>query len=173
MENYMLSGYIGSLIGVLTTIVLFFVKEICENIACTNAIKSEIKCLAAMCAENFDSEILNDNPYLELYYPLDTDYFTIFNNNSCKIGKIFFREERELIVAIYITAKYFIDCLKTNNDCLKTFEKIDEKYDIKNQKSKEYKEEMSFAIKNLKYSKEKNILPTYNKLKYLLSLMKY
>lgn len=173
MEDYMLSGYIGSLIGVLVTVVLFFIKELCENIACTNAIKAEIKCLSIMCEENFDEMILNDSPYLNLYYPLDTDYFTVFNNNSSKIGKIFFQKERELIIAIYITAKYFIDCLKTNNSCLDKFEKIEEIYGISGKNSKEYKEEIEFARKNLEHSKENNILPTYKKLKGLLAYMRY
>ena len=173
MEDYMLSGYIGSLIGVLVTVVLFFIKELCENIACTNAIKAEIKCLSIMCEENFDEMILNDSPYLNLYYPLDTDYFTVFNNNSSKIGKIFFQKERELIIAIYITAKYFIDCLKTNNSCLDKFEKIEEIYGISGKNSKEYKEEIEFARKNLEHSKEYNILPTYKKLKGLLAYMRY
>lgn len=173
MENYMLSGYIGSLIGVLTTVGLFIIKEIFENISCTNAIKAEIKCLSTMCEENFDSAILNEKPYLSLSYPLGTDYFTVFNNNSCKIGKIFSKKERELIISIYVTAKFFIDCLRTNNNCLDMFEKIDEKYDMNAKSSEEYKKEIEFVLKSLEYSKEKNILPAYQKLKHLLTLVKY
>ena len=173
MEDFMLSGFIGSLIGVSITVILFVIKEVLENIACTNAIKAEIKCLSIMCEENFDEMILNDSLYLNLYYPLDTDYFTVFNNNSSKIGKIFFRKERELIIAIYITAKYFVDCLKTNNSCLDKFEKIEEKYGALGKNSKEYEEEIAFARDNLIHSKEKNILPTYKKLKGLLAYMRY
>lgn len=173
MEDFMLSGFIGSLIGVSITVILFVIKEVLENIACTNAIKAEIKCLSVMCNERFDFEIFNGEPYLGLSYPLDTDYFTVFNNNSSKIGKIFNRDERELIIEIYITAKYFVDCLKTNNSCLEGFEKIEEKYGVLGKNSKEYEEEIDFARKNLIHSKENNILPTYKKLKGLLASMRY
>ena len=100
-------------------------------------------------------------------YPLDTDYFSIFNANTSKIGKISDCFERELVVQTYMLAKYFIDCLKTNNECLSYFEKIEEKYK-NNRNCNEYKEDIKFANDNLKHSKINNILPTYKKLKVLL-----
>ena len=78
-----------------------------------------------------------------------------------------------MIIEIYITAKYFVDCLKTNNSCLDRFEKIEEKYGISGKNSKEYEEEIVFARESLIHSKENNILPTYKKLKDLLARMRY
>lgn len=171
--NCILSGLIGSILGFIVSIFVVLLKEYFENKACIKAIKTEIKCLQEICFENFDKMIMNDSAYLNLEYPLDTNYFTIFDNNSAKIGKIIDDKERELIVAIHITAKYFIDCLKTNNKCLNAYEKIDEKYSIIGKNTKEYEEECKFAMQNLIHSKTNNILPTYKKLKYLLSLLEY
>ena len=72
------------------------------------------------------------------------------------------------IVSIYITAKYFLDCIRTSNHCLDEFEKIDGKYKDKN--TVQYKEDIKFALESLKHSKGNNILPAYKKLKMLLEL---
>lgn len=160
------SGIIGSLITIIASFIICLVKEILEAKACTNAIKAEIKNLKTIFETTFDSIITNDNTPLWYSFPLSTDYFTIFNNNSSNIGKIHNKKERELIIAIYTVAKYFLDCLRTNNECIEYYEYIEnEKYTVKEKNSFliTYKQDIEIAQSRLIHSKTENILPTYIK----------
>ena len=162
------SGLIGTFIGIISSFGITLLKAHFETSACIKAIDTEIRSLNSICENVFDNVITDDDSILNYEYPLGTDYFTIFNANSSNIGKISDNKKRELIVSIYITAKYFLDCIRTNNHCLDEFKKIDEKYNDKN--TVQYKEDIKFAMENLKHSKVNNILPAYKKLKTLLGL---
>lgn len=170
------SGVIGSLITIIASFMLCLTKEFLEAKACNNAIKSEIKNLKTIFETTFDSKITNDNVPLWYTYPLSTDYFTIFNNNSSSLGKISNKKERELIIAIYTIAKYFLDCLRTNNECIEYYEYIEnEKYTEaeKNIPLIAYKRDIEIAEERLIHSKTENILPTYIKLKELFKQIKF
>ena len=163
MIGYFFTGLIGSIIGVCASFGIVLLKEHIEAQACIKAIRTELKSLYNICKEIFDKEITDDEKPLMLSYPLDTDYFTIFNNNSCKIGKFPDDYERELIVTIYNQAKFFLDCLRTNNRAIEYFE------DVQNGKyNNEYELHYENALNNLRYSKNNNILPAYKKLIGLL-----
>ena len=98
------SGAIGSIIAILASFGMFMLKEYNDSKKCIKAIKAEIQCLKNLCSLVFDNVITLDETPLNLCYPLDTDYFTIFNHNSSEIGRISNDKDRELIVAIYIAA---------------------------------------------------------------------
>ncbi len=102
------------------------------------------------------------NPYW-YSYPLTTDYFIIYKANCSKIGKIKNDELRKTIISIYSTANFFLDCLRTNNNCIEYYEKIVDKYG-----NNTGDENIKCALERLVYSKVKNILPAAEKLKCLL-----
>lgn len=167
----MWSGIIGAFIGVLASFGIAILKEFFDNLSCINAIKSEIKALKVTFFSAFVNRISEDDEPLYVYYPfLDTDYFTIFNNNSCNIGKIWNSKEREQIILIYTMAKYFLDCLRTNNNCLDEIEKIENEYYDKNNKTlvEKHQNKLNFAKENLLHSKVNNILPVFIELKKIL-----
>lgn len=151
------SGAIGSIIAILASFGMFMLKEYNDSKKCIKAIKAEIQCLKNLCSLVFDNVITLDETPLNLCYPLDTDYFTIFNHNSSEIGRISNDKDRELIVAIYIAAKYFLDCLRSNNACLEALEKA------------KTEEEIEWININLVHMKTKNIIPAYSNLKELLN----
>lgn len=166
----MQEGLLGAILRILSTFAIAIWKEHIEAKACLEAITTEINCLFDLCVETFDEVITDDNKFILFDYPLGTDYFSIFNANTSKIGRIGNKLERKLIVAIYIAAKYFLDCIKTNNNCLDYCSNIDEKYVDKT--SQEYMLDVEFAQKNLLHSKVNNLLPAYKKLKELMGLYK-
>lgn len=164
IENF-LSAALGSIITVIATSALFFIKEFIEIKSCDLAIMTELKVLKDIFENTFLREITDskERGYLLLSYPLDTDYFTMYNNNCDKVGKIPNQQHRELIVTTYTLAKYFLDCLRTNNLALKYYE------DILNGKMEGTVDD---AIFELKHSFNNNILPTTNKLIELFEQIK-
>lgn len=159
------SAVLASIITVFATLVLFVIKEFIEISSCYLAIMTELKVLKDIFENTFLKEITasRERSYLLLSYPLDTDYFTMYNSNCEKIGKIFIPQHRELIVATYTLAKYFLDCLRTNNLALKYYE------DIVNGK---VGGTIDDAIFELKHSFNNNILPTTNNLIELFEQIK-
>lgn len=61
-------------------------------------------------------ENLKPGEAIEFYYPLTQDYFTVYNKNADKLGKVPSDELRTTIVTCYNKAKKVIDGFKYNNE---------------------------------------------------------
>ena len=61
-------------------------------------------------------ESLSDGEALDYYYPLVSDYFTVYNGNSFLIGRIPDNDLRKQIIKTYTMAKGMVDSLRLNND---------------------------------------------------------
>jgi hypothetical protein len=170
-------GFIGVIIGAVVTggisIYLDHRAEERETKATIKALKSELQALKIIFISEFGSKISQDNNPLIYSYPLDTDYFTIYHSNTCKIGKINNDTLREHIIFIYSTAKFFLDCIRTNNAILEDYSKINEKYSNIPISSRQfdplYKQDIEPILYRLRVSKTENLLPTYNKLNALFT----
>jgi len=173
-------GFIGVVIGAVLTcgvsIYLDNKKEEREIKATIKALKAELQTVEHIFITEFGAKITTKEEHLVYSYPLDTDYFTIFQSNATKIGKINNDKLRESIIFIYSTCKFFIDCLKTNNVILEDYSKTKEKYchlsDTDKMYNERYKKDMDSICYRLQKSKTENLLPTYNKLKALFDNFK-
>lgn len=67
-------------------------------------------------------ESLSEGDGLIWYYPLVSDYFTIYNSNGFLIGKISSNDLRKQIIKTYTLAKGMIDSYRMNNDLVGKFE---------------------------------------------------
>ena len=67
-------------------------------------------------------ESLNENEPLAIYYPLVSDFFTIYNGNSFLIGRIPDNDLRKQIIKTYTLAKAIVDSFRLNNDLVNKFE---------------------------------------------------
>lgn len=152
-------------------------KEEMETKATIKAIISELKALKQIFEIEFIPKLYCATDYLAYSYPLGTDYFTVFNSNTSKIGKIKNDELRECIVNIYMTAKFFLDSLATNNEILADYENL---YDLVHTQShkqidilatEKQQQDYEFSIERLKLSKKQNLLPTCDKIIKLFALL--
>ncbi len=144
-----------------------------EAEAIINALITELYSLKDIFEHEFMPKICNDEAYLNYEYPLGTDYFSIFNSNTSNIGKIKNNELRTCIINLYVTAKFFLDSLVTNNKALSDYEKYyEEVHSISYAETDPFampkdKENLDSAFKILKKSKEENLLPACKKLSEL------
>lgn len=67
-------------------------------------------------------ESLKDGEALLLYYPLVSDFFTVYNGNSFLIGRIPDNDLRKQIIKTYTLAKGMVDSFRMNNDLNQKFE---------------------------------------------------
>ncbi len=67
-------------------------------------------------------ESLKDAEPLLVYYPLVSDFFTVYNGNSFLIGRIPDNDLRKQIIKTYTLAKGMIDSYRMNNDLNQKFE---------------------------------------------------
>ena len=146
-------------------------QEEIETKATIKAIIAELQALKQIFYVEFIPKILNSKEkYLNYSYPLGTDYFTVFNANTPKIGKITNDELRECIINLYITAKFFLDCIATNNSALKFYENCSDKvyissYDnILNEGTPKAHKDLEYAELSLMKSKCDNLVPTCQKM---------
>jgi hypothetical protein len=65
---------------------------------------------------------LKDGEVLAYYYPLMSDYFTVYDGNSFLIGRIPDNDLRKQIIKSYTLAKAMIDSFRFNNDLLQKYE---------------------------------------------------
>lgn len=158
------SAIIAAGISVLMTFLLFILKEIIDVVSCYQAIMTELRTLKFIFNATFVEEIEKSKKdgYLNMLYPLGTNYFTMYEKNCDKVGKIPFKNKRKLIVSCYTVGKYFLDCLRTNNRCLEERCNVDP-----NDTSS-----IANINKNLKESFYKNILPTSGELQQLFAQIK-
>jgi hypothetical protein len=61
-------------------------------------------------------ESLGKNEALNMYYPLVSDFFTIYNTNSLLLGRIPNNDLRKQIIKTYTLAKGIVDSFRLNND---------------------------------------------------------
>lgn len=61
-------------------------------------------------------ENLPDDKGLDFYYPIVSDFFTVYNGNSFLIGRIPDNDLRRGIIKTYTTAKGLVDSFRLNND---------------------------------------------------------
>ena len=87
----------------------------------------------------------------------------MYNTNCEKIGRIPIPKLITLIVSSYTLAKYFLDCLKTNNECIQFYEDIE-------------LGRINVGIENaeyaLRHSFNNNIIPTAKKMREVLKYIK-
>ena len=67
-------------------------------------------------------ESLKEGEPLLFYYPLVSDFFTVYNGNSFLIGRIPDNDLRKQIIKTYTLAKGMIDSFRMNNDLNQKFE---------------------------------------------------
>jgi len=67
-------------------------------------------------------ESLKDGEALLVYYPLVSDFFTVYNGNSFLIGRIPDNDLRQQIIKTYTLAKGMVDSFRMNNDLNQKFE---------------------------------------------------
>lgn len=61
-------------------------------------------------------ESLNDGEPLNFYYPVVSDFFTVYHGNSFLLGRIRDNDLRKSIIKTYTIAKGMADSFKLNND---------------------------------------------------------
>ena len=114
----LLGGLIGSIITVIVQICIECKKYDNENKALIKALKTEILELEHLFIAEFTNKFSDKDETYQLYYPVMSDYFMIYHSNCSKIGRIKNDKLRHTIIALYSTATYLIDCLKSNNACI-------------------------------------------------------
>ena len=67
-------------------------------------------------------ESLKEGEPLLVYYPLVSDFFTVYNGNSFLIGRIPYNDLRKQIIKTYTLAKGMADSFRMNNDLNQKFE---------------------------------------------------
>lgn len=148
-------------------------RETLETKATIKAIITELRALRQIFEGEFIPKIINDDECLWFAYPIGTDYFTVFNANTSKIGKINNDELRECIINLYMTTKFFLDSLTTNNEAIEYYEKcyncvhVFSHDDFQMQGTSKQKEDFAIAKDRLVHSKRNNLVPACQKMRYL------
>ncbi len=67
-------------------------------------------------------ENLQDDTGLTFYYPLVSDYFSVYNGNTFLIGRIDNNDLRKQIIKTYTLLKGMVDSFRLNNDLVHKYE---------------------------------------------------
>ena len=163
----LLSGLIGSIITVIVQICIECKKYDNENRALIKALKTEILEIEHLFNAEFTNKFFDKEEIYWYYYPTMSDYFMIYHSNCSKIGRIKNDKLRHTIIALYSTATYLMDCLKSNNACIDEYNEAIKMYgnDLNNENVKN-------ALEALKHSKKSNLTLAMVKLKALLDEFK-
>ncbi|MCP5306773.1 MAG: hypothetical protein H6953_15115 [Chromatiaceae bacterium] len=88
------------------------------------AVHDEIETIQDRYQETMGAKIeaLQDNEPLNFYYPLVSDFFTVYNGNSFLLGRIADNDLRKQIIKTYTLAKGMVDSFRLNNDLVGKFE---------------------------------------------------
>ncbi|MCD6262226.1 MAG: hypothetical protein J7J52_04315 [Deltaproteobacteria bacterium] len=88
------------------------------------AIHDEIETIYERYQETMGSKLesLKAGEGLAFYYPLVSDFFTVYNGNSFLIGRIPDNDLRKNIITTYTLAKGMVDSFRLNNDLVSKFE---------------------------------------------------
>ena len=71
-------------------------------------------------------EALGDNEPFLVYFPIASDYFTVFNGNAHLIGRVRDHDLRRSIVRTYVVSKGLVDSFRMNNHMLMEYERAHE-----------------------------------------------
>lgn len=74
-------------------------------------------------------ESLCENEPLNFYYPLVSDFFSVYNGNTFLIGRINDNDLRKQIIKTYTLSKGMADSFRLNNDLVHKFEYTNKLYD--------------------------------------------
>lgn len=91
------------------------------------ALHDEIETLIERYQETVGSHIESleaGKPFLS-YYPIFSDFFTVYNSNAILIGKINDNDLRRLLVKTYVLAKGLVDSYRMNNEFIQKYEYLD------------------------------------------------
>ena len=88
------------------------------------AIHDEIETIYEQYQETMGSKLesLKEGEALTFYYPLVSDFFTVYNGNSFLIGRIPDNDLRKRIITTYTLAKGMVDSFRLNNELVSKFE---------------------------------------------------
>ena len=88
------------------------------------AIHDEIETVSERYNETMGARVesLKEGEPLLVYYPLVSDFFTVYNGNSFLIGRIPYNDLRKQIIKTYTLAKGMADSFRMNNDLNQKFE---------------------------------------------------
>lgn len=88
------------------------------------AIHDEIETISDRYQDTMGARLdsLSEGQALAFYYPLVSDYFTVYNGNSFLIGRIPDNDLRKQIIKTYTLAKGMVDSFRLNNDLVQKFE---------------------------------------------------
>lgn len=88
------------------------------------SIHDEIETIIDRYQETMGSRIesLGKGEALSFYYPLVSDFFTVYNGNSFLIGRIPDNDLRKQIIKTYTLAKGIVDSFRMNNDLVSKWE---------------------------------------------------
>ena len=94
------------------------------------AIHDEVETIYERYQETMGSKLesLKEGEALVFYYPLVSDFFTVYNGNSFLIGRISDNDLRKSIITTYTLAKGMVDSFRLNNDLVAKFEFSDKVY---------------------------------------------
>ena len=87
------------------------------------ALHDEIETLIERYQETVGSHIESleaGKPFL-FYYPIFSDFFTVYNSNAFLIGKINDNDLRKLLVRTYVLAKGLVDSYQMNNEFIQKY----------------------------------------------------
>ena len=88
------------------------------------AIHDEVETIWDRYQDTMGSQLdtLKEGEALRFYYPLVSDFFTVYNGNSFLIGRIPDNDLRKQIIKTYTLAKGMVDSFRLNNDLVQKFE---------------------------------------------------
>lgn len=94
------------------------------------SIHDEIETIFDNYHENMGAKLesLEDNTPLLFYYPLVSDFFSVYNGNTFLLGRIKDNDLRKSIIKTYTLAKGLVDSYRMNNDLLQKYEHWDGVY---------------------------------------------
>lgn len=94
------------------------------------AIKTEVNVIWDRYIESVGKELekLPEDTAFLFTYPIYEDFFTIYNNNADKLGKVSSQTHVKQIVKTYHLAKGLADSFKLNNQLIEKFIEANEKY---------------------------------------------
>lgn len=139
MINVVIGGLIGAIVGGIITGIFTLVgvsrthrndiekqKKIDEAnmLGFYRAILTEIDTLWNRYQETMGIHVesLTTGNFINLYYPVTQDYFTVYKSNANLIGRISIRRLREILVKTYVEAQTIIDSYRMNNSMVADLE---------------------------------------------------